>query len=77
MTKITLFIAGCAVAASAWVAPAPAQAAGYPWCAQYGSPFGGGGRNCGFSTYRQCVATVSGIGGSCERNPFYEGRRRR
>jgi hypothetical protein len=42
----------------------------YPWCAQYGG-WDGGGRNCGFSTYEQCRATVSGIGGYCETNPMY------
>ena len=42
----------------------------YPWCAQYGG-WDGGGRNCGFSTYEQCRATVSGVGGYCEVNPMY------
>ena len=37
----------------------------YPWCAVYGGR-GGGGSNCGFSTWQQCMATVSGIG-----NQFY------
>ena len=63
--------------ACAWTAitVTPAAAAiEYPWCAQYGWK---GGRNCGFSTYQQCMATVSGIGGSCERNQFYQGRRSR
>jgi hypothetical protein len=55
---------------SAAVGPASAQ--NYPWCAQYGSGFGGnGGRNCGFSTFQQCMATVSGIGGFCEQNLLY------
>ncbi len=31
------------------------------WCAIYGT----GSRNCGFSTFQQCQASVSGIGGSC------------
>ena len=44
----------------------------YPWCAQYGGGFDGGGRNCGFSTYEQCRATVSGVGGYCERNAMYQ-----
>jgi Protein of unknown function (DUF3551) len=53
---------------------APAQAQEYPWCAQYGN--GNGGRNCGFATHRQCMAAISGNGGSsfCERNPFFRGR---
>ena len=47
-----------------------AQAQNYPWCAQY-SGGGGGGRNCGFVTLAQCMATVSGIGGFCEPNTLY------
>lgn len=27
--------------------------------------------NCGFKTLQQCMATVTGIGGSCEPNHFY------
>jgi len=56
--------------------PAPARAIEYPWCAQYGGPGGEGGRNCGFTTFAQCMATVSGIGGFCERNLFYKGPER-
>ncbi len=39
------------------------------WCAQYSTK--GGARNCGFNTWEQCRATVSGVGGYCERNPMY------
>jgi len=42
----------------------------YPWCAIY-SGDGGGGTNCGFLTIEQCRATVSGIGGFCAPNQFY------
>jgi hypothetical protein len=42
----------------------------YPWCARY-TGRGGGASNCGFLTLEQCQATVSGIGGFCERNQFY------
>jgi len=45
----------------------------YPWCAVYGGR-GGGGTNCGFLTLAQCRATVSGIGGFCEPNQFYNPR---
>ena len=41
----------------------------YPWCAQYRSAFGA--TNCGFVTYRQCLETISGVGGICTRNPAY------
>jgi Protein of unknown function (DUF3551) len=46
----------------------------YPWCAVYGGNMGGAS-NCGFLTIEQCMATVSGIGGSCEPNQFYNPRR--
>ena len=42
----------------------------YPWCAVYGVSMSGS-TNCGFRTWQQCMATVSGIGGSCEPNQFY------
>src|SRR5262245_6310724 len=40
------------------------------WCAQY-SGAAGGATNCGFFTIEQCRATVSGIGGFCVPNQFY------
>jgi hypothetical protein len=48
-----------------------AEAQNYPWCANYGASMGEGGTNCGFTTREQCLATVSGIGGSCDRNTQY------
>ena len=44
---------------------AAAQAA--PWCANYGGR-GGGGTNCGFYSFQQCIAAVSGTGGFCTQN---------
>lgn len=64
-----------ALAALAVFTPATSQAVEYPWCAQYGMR-GDGGRNCGFTTFQQCLATVSGVGGFCERNTFYTGPER-
>jgi hypothetical protein len=42
----------------------------YPVCRSVG---GGEGytMRCDFSTFEQCQATVSGIGGSCIMNPWY------
>jgi len=51
-----------------------AQAQNYPWCAQYTTR--GGARNCGFVSWQQCMATVSGVGGFCERNYMYGHRRK-
>lgn len=49
-----------------------AQAQNYPWCAQYGNGMGGA-MNCGFTSFQQCQADVSGIGGFCQRNNTYVG----
>jgi hypothetical protein len=71
MSKFICAAAFAVVLLADLVTPA-AAAIEYPWCAQYGGR--SGGRNCGFTTYAQCMATVSGIGGFCERNQFYQGR---
>jgi hypothetical protein len=47
----------------------------YPWWVEYWGRSGGGGTNCGFLTLEQCRAAVSGVGGSCEPNQFYNPRR--
>jgi hypothetical protein len=46
------------------------------WCAHYGT--GLEGMNCGFYSFEQCRATVSGVGGFCQANifPAREQRRR-
>jgi hypothetical protein len=46
----------------------------YPWCAEYWDGRGGSG-DCGFLTIEQCRASVSGVGGFCEPNQFYNPRR--
>jgi hypothetical protein len=44
-----------------------AEAREYPWCARYGWTT----YNCGFVSFNQCLATITGVGGRCERNPRY------
>jgi hypothetical protein len=39
------------------------------WCARDTR----GGTNCGFHTFAQCQADISGIGGSCSLNPSFQG----
>jgi len=46
----------------------------YKWCAVYGGGDDSGGTNCYFVTIEQCRAAVSGVGGFCEPNQFYDGR---
>jgi len=44
----------------------------YPWCAVYAGRFGpGGSMSCYYRTWAQCMATMSGIGGSCVQSPYY------
>jgi hypothetical protein len=49
------------------LAPTSAVAREYPWCARYDWTT----TNCGFVSFQQCLATISGIGGRCEQNPRY------
>ncbi len=48
-----------------------AHAQNYPWCAYYDMGEEGGGTNCGFVSYQQCMETLSGIGGFCTPNNTY------
>lgn len=68
--SILVFALAAGTAAAAALAT-PAQAQNYPWCAQYSGNGMGGSMNCGFSTYRQCMADVSGVGGFCITNNTY------
>ena len=49
----------------------PAEAQNRPWCAYYNFKEGGA-TNCGWVTFEQCLAAVSGVGGSCGPNPMYQ-----
>ena len=46
-----------------------------PWCTE---AVKGGGTNCGFYSFRQCMASASGNGGFCRQNqfenPYWTGR---
>lgn len=66
--RLSLLMSGIVLAAIALSTGAQAQ--NYPWCADYGGKMGGSS-NCGFSTYEQCMAALSGNGGFCNRNTQY------
>jgi hypothetical protein len=60
------------LAALAQTRPGAAQSAyDYPWCAIYGDK--SGAQACYYVSYPQCMATLSGIGGTCIRSPYYRG----
>jgi hypothetical protein len=44
----------------------------YRWCAEYSGR--GGGTNCYFVTLEQCRTAISGNGGFCRQNGFYDGQ---
>ena len=57
---------------------APGQARDYPWCER--TSFNGFNPSCSFTSYQQCMATVSGQRGDCILNPrlaFDQQNRRR
>ena len=61
----TLAILAVVIAALSFGAgDAHAQGKYWPWCARYDSWT----IVCGFDSYQQCMATVSGVGGYCQRN---------
>ena len=63
---------GCLVVMAALGAgTAQAQYQRAPWCAYLGS--WGGSYDCSYHTVQQCMATASGIGNICLRNPRYVG----
>lgn len=68
MRTIALVVTALAALSSTTVG---ARAEG-PWCA-YDTK---GTTNCGFYSYAQCMATLSGLGGSCVPNPSYQVRGR-
>jgi len=65
--KISLLALAVVVATVADGSGAKAQ--NYPWCAFYDA--GDEAINCGFVSFDQCLATVRGIGGFCDRNNLY------
>jgi hypothetical protein len=66
---IKMPIAGAALMLLAGATATDANAAA--WCAYYDVST----RNCGFHTYQQCLATISGVGGYCSPNYGANGRR--
>ena len=72
MRKIAFALAlGTGVSAPLFFLNGVATADPYKWCAQ--TTIAGGSSNCGFVTFEQCQAAISGLGGICQQNPFYTG----
>jgi hypothetical protein len=65
MKPLVLFASAILIASA--VSGHRAAAQNYPWCADDAA----GASNCGFVTFQQCLATLSGNGGFCNRNTQY------
>jgi hypothetical protein len=67
-----------AIAGGSQVASAQSPTS-YPWCAKTGKD--SAATSCYFTSYRQCMTTISGVGGYCFQSPYYHaslaGARRR
>ena len=67
-----LLLALLALGVIAGIHPSAAQSAyDYPWCALRGDR--SGAQSCYYTSYRQCMTALGGIGGSCIRNPYQRG----
>jgi hypothetical protein len=66
--RMFLAVTACAtVTVMAGAQPSRADVS-YPWCAEYSMQ---GSSNCGFISYQQCMAALSGNGGYCTANPMF------
>ncbi len=66
--RLLLFMLGILIG-TVWLGTR-AEAQNYPWCAEY-MGFEGGGTNCGFVSFDQCMMTARGAGAFCVRNTQY------
>jgi len=67
--RLVLF--ALSIVAATTVFNTPTKAQNYPWCAIYSGGMGGGGTNCGFTTFQQCMETARGLGSFCQPNTQY------
>jgi hypothetical protein len=72
MTRFAIALAALTCTAILAGTPALAQRyTHYPVCAVYGG-IRGGTESCAFMNFAQCYMSVSGRGGYCTANPFYQ-----
>ena len=65
---LSLLLIAAAVLGETRVASAQSPTS-YPWCARMGKD--AGATCCYFSSYQQCMTTISGIGAYCFQSPYY------
>jgi hypothetical protein len=73
--RFRIFLLAASAALMGAAEPASAQSPySYPWCSRQ-TAAKGGTDTCYFTSYAQCMTTISGIGGWCYQNPAYRGAR--
>ena len=66
--RISAFVAMMLTAVVTFAPRSATAAYNLPWCAQY---YDSNITSCAFTSYQQCMATISGIGGLCIQNFRY------
>lgn len=75
MARVSTIAMAAAIVGLVTVA-APARAVEWPWCGDLYFGRFGTTTNCGFASFSQCEAYISGQSGFCYPNPFYREERR-
>jgi Protein of unknown function (DUF3551) len=77
MRIMVLFVIAAALLGETQVSSAQ-SAYSYPWCSlsSGGDNSGGGGMSCYYTSWQQCMMTLSGIGGNCIESPYYHAQPR-
>jgi hypothetical protein len=69
---VSLALASAALIGTADLASAQSPYS-YAWCSRQPTGREGSATSCYFTSYQQCMTTISGIGGYCYQNPSYRG----
>ena len=67
---IMLFVIAAALLGGTQVSSAQSAAYSYPWCL-LGGPKDTNALSCYYTSWEQCRATMSGLGGICVESPYY------
>lgn len=68
-STIAASLAAAGLVAVMGSSPAAAASRQYPWCERTSTS--GFNPSCTFTSYRQCMASVSGVAGDCIQNPYF------
>ena len=67
--SISLVVGALAAVTVSAAAQSPTS---YPWCSR-NAKMDSGSNTCYYTSYQQCMKTISGLGGYCFESPYYHG----